>query len=237
MSLQAHSSSAKSRILGIIVIATLTSPVYASPLPPIPPERLGSTVALDVHGPVSIMSHDFNFTTPALSPRQILGKGSSSQVPPSQSEGSSSSQQPTETSTAAKKGSGFLNSLRPNFRKKEGRKEDTRLHQKVDGPTVLPSDVGRNKETDEPAITDFGRNKKTDEHAIKDSEYTLIGYGYTHKLGAKYHEGMMISLTELTLPNWRVPVTSSITETYLLPQLMPEQNPDPKSYWSGIWLL
>ncbi|KAJ3766609.1 hypothetical protein FB446DRAFT_377394 [Lentinula raphanica] len=43
---------------------------------------------------------------------------------------------------------------------------------------------------------------------------------------------MMISLTELTLPNWRVPVTSSITETYLLPQLMPEQNPDPKSYWS-----
>ncbi|KAJ3819496.1 hypothetical protein F5880DRAFT_1733871 [Lentinula raphanica] len=89
MSLQVHSSSAKSWILGIVLIATLTftlggSTVDASPLPPgIPPgrESSGPIVALDIHGSVSTMRREFNSTILALSPRQLPEKGSISQQP------------------------------------------------------------------------------------------------------------------------------------------------------------
>ncbi|KAJ3839738.1 hypothetical protein F5878DRAFT_615384 [Lentinula raphanica] len=198
MSLQVRSFNAKSCILGIVLLATLTftvggSTAYASPLPPIPPGQSGSTVALDVHGSVSTLSRDFNFTSLAhLSPRQLHEKGSSSRAP---IEGSSS-QQPTEeddnssssTRTVVKKGSRLFQAL----------SSADRLNRRLDT-----------------------------------AEYTFIGYGYAFPNVAKQYKGKtMPTVADLTLanPDWSL-TSEGIYGIYLLPQIMPEQNPT-KLYWT-----
>ncbi|KAJ3963366.1 hypothetical protein EV361DRAFT_957146 [Lentinula raphanica] len=162
MSLQVRSFNAKSWILGIVLFATLTftvgeSTAYASPLPPIPPGRSGSTVALDVHGSVSTISRGFNFTSLAqLSPRQLHEKGSSSRAP---IEGSSS-QQPTEeddhsssSRTVVKKGSRLFQALSSADRL--NRQLDTAEYTFIGYGYALPSVAKQYKGKTMPTVADL----------------------------------------------------------------------------------